>query len=737
MNAIAGVSGVDAVSDKMLRDMVELMPVNVMLLDLQSFEVTYVNESTRTTLKSIESLLPIKASEIVGTCIDIFHKDPAHQRRLLADASNMPYTTHIMVGPETLDLLVTAITNDAGDYVGPMLTWSVITDRVAAEAETYKQQQMLEQIHINAMLIDLETFEVTYVNESTRTTLKTIEDLLPVNADEIIGTCIDVFHKDPAHQRKLLADPSNMPYTTNIMVGPETLELLVTAIFNEAGEYLYPMLTWSVVTQTVASAAESYKQQQMLEQIPINAMLIDLETFEVTYVNESTRTTLKTIENLLPVNADEIIGTCIDVFHKDPAHQRKLLADPANMPYSTNIMVGPETLDLLVTAIFNEAGEYLYPMLTWSVVTEQVAAEAATLLQTQVLNQLPINVLYLEVENFTITYANDTSVKTLKTIEDLLPCNADDIVGQCVDIFHKNPAHQRQLLSDPSNLPYRTNIQIGPETLDLQVYAVYDADNNYSGAMLSWSVVTAQVALTENVKGIVGTVSAAATQLQASSESMVATSEEANARAGTVASASEELSSSINEIAQQVSRSSSISQEAVNEAQRSNEGIQGLAEAAQRIGEVVKLINDIASQTNLLALNATIEAARAGEAGKGFAVVAAEVKNLATQTARATEEIATQIGEIQSATGDAVGAIQAISKTISEISEIGTTIASAVEEQGAATQEVASNITGVTTASQDVGQSAEEVLGASNELSEQAAKLNGEMDSFLREILGE
>jgi methyl-accepting chemotaxis protein len=265
-----------------------------------------------------------------------------------------------------------------------------------------------------------------------------------------------------------------------------------------------------------------------------------------------------------------------------------------------------------------------------------------------------------------------------------------------------------------------------------------------------------------SVKNVVTTVSSAAQQLQGTAQSMssnaeqtnrqcsvvAAAAEEASANVQTVASATEQLSSSINEISRQVSESTRIGASAVEEANRANETVNGLAEAAQKIGAVVQLINNIASQTNLLALNATIEAARAGDAGKGFAVVAGEVKNLANQTAKATDDIQTQVSQMQSVTGTTVEAIKSVTATIQRMSEISTTIASAVEQQGAATREIArnvteaskgtqgvsSNISGVTQAASETGRGARETLSAATNLGSQAGVLSREVEGFISKI---
>jgi methyl-accepting chemotaxis protein len=264
------------------------------------------------------------------------------------------------------------------------------------------------------------------------------------------------------------------------------------------------------------------------------------------------------------------------------------------------------------------------------------------------------------------------------------------------------------------------------------------------------------------MQGVTETVSSASTELESSAgvmnttagatseqaASVAAAAEEASVNVETVAAAAEQLSNSISEIGRQVAQSTEIARNAVDRAAHTDAQIKGLVEGSQRIGEVLGLITDIANQTNLLALNATIEAARAGEAGKGFAVVAAEVKNLANQTAKATEDISEQIESMQHVTNETVKAIKDINTTIDQIGEAASAISAAVEEQDAATREIAvnveqaavgtsevtRNVSLVTEGAQETGAAAGQVLSASGELARQSTVLEKEVKNFLERL---
>ncbi len=343
------------------------------------------------------------------------------------------------------------------------------------------------------------------------------------------------------------------------------------------------------------------------------------------------------------------------------------------------------------------------------------AAETYTL--KHMVDDMPLNIMTADPsENFAITYNNNASKQTLQKLQRHLFASANGT--QTIDMFYKDPAAIRALLTDPKNLPHQTKITLGDEVLDLKISAVRNAKSQYLGPMISWSLITQSVQLANTFEKSIGQVS----------EDISASAGSLNQSALSLQGAIEELSITAADISRRVHESLRIVHEASTKGEEAQNSMHHLSQSADKVSNVVTLIQQIAEKTNLLALNATIESARAGEAGKGFAVVANEVKTLATQTGNAITEIRKQVEEMHDSAEQAVKTVQAISGTIHAINQFASDVATSVEQQQAATAEIAKNICG--TAKDGTG-NAGTVLGLASRLSLVSNDLKSECTAFL------
>lgn len=682
----------------------ENVQTNIFIAD-SNLNLVFANDRAMKTLQSIESEIyesfKVRVDEILGGSIHRFHRNPQHIERILNDPGALPREASFSFGAITLRTRINAIRDAKGTAKGYVVAWEDVSAEILREKEIARINSMMENSPSNIIFADKDLV-VRYVNPASVKTLATIEQYLPVKVEEITGQSIDIFHKNPQKQRQFLSDPKNLPHRAVIQVGPENLDLLVSAIYDHNGDYIGPMVTWEVVTNKLRLEGETARVQSMMENMPINVIYADKD-FNIRFVNPASVTTLRGLEQYLPIKVDELIGQNIDIFHKNPAHQRKILSDPKNLPHRTDIQLGPETLILLVSAIYDQNKNYMGPMVTWEVVTEKLATEAKVQ-EAMERERQQAEELKEKVDGLLEVVSAAATGDLTQTIE----LEGEDSIGQM-------GMGLSQFLSK-----LRENIS---------------------------SIGSNSTALTDSAKDLTSIsqeMSGNAEETSAQAGVVLKATNEVNNNVQSVSAAVEQMSASVKEISTNASKAAKVANEAVKIGEVTNATVSKLGESSTEIGQVVKVINSIAEQTNLLALNATIEAARAGEAGKGFAVVANEVKDLAKETAKATEDISQRVVAIQEDTQGAVDAIAKMTKITSDINDISATIASAVEEQTATTGEIGRNMTeavkgtsqilenmnGVSEAAQSTSNGASETQKSAGKLSEMASELKNLVDGF-------
>jgi methyl-accepting chemotaxis protein len=570
---------------------------------------------------------------------------------------------------------------------------------VAAQAELGRYAAMSDSSPINTIFADRDLV-VRYVNPAAQRSLAKLAAHLKVPADRLVGSPLTALHES-LDRGGPAADPERLPHKAVVDVGPEKVELLVSAIRDTGGKFLGPMLTWEVVTKKIRAQSELARALSMLENSPSNILSCDPD-LTIGYINPAARRTLEALGKR--ISWGDISGRSLPTLYPDPIAARARLSDPAKLPHRDVVRVGVEDIDITVSGVYDFQQNYLGPMVTWEVVTERLEQERQ-IREAQERERAQAADLRQKVDAILAIVDRAAQGDLTQTI----PVSGSDAVGQLAETLSGFLADLRRSVGQ---------IAANAGTLSQAAARMGDVSREQRGA---------------------------AEETAAQANVVSAASEQVSKNVQTVATGTEEMSASIREIAKNATEAARVATHAVKVADTTNRTVAKLGESSVEIGKVIKVITSIAQQTNLLALNATIEAARAGEAGKGFAVVANEVKELAKETAKATEDIGQKIEAIQGDTKGAVEAIREIGTIINQINDIQSTIASAVEEQTATTNEIGRNVTEAARGTAEIAQNitgvakaAQSTTGGAVE-SEQAAanlaRLAGELQSLVGQFI--